>query len=87
MTGRQVIITWYRPEEKLPPEKGFYVVTFSGRYGSHTYDHVLGVAEYYKDGFGKDTWDVTGLEEYDSRTVHAWADLEPFEPRSGKKGE
>ena len=31
MTERQVIVTWYTPEEKMPPEDLFVVVTFSGR--------------------------------------------------------
>lgn len=30
MVERQVIVTWYTPEEKLPEEDVFVVVTLSG---------------------------------------------------------
>ena len=41
---RQVIVTWYTPEEKLPPDDGDVVVTFSGNYGQCSYRHALGLA-------------------------------------------
>ena len=33
MIERQVIVTWYTPEEKLPADDNFMVVTISGKVG------------------------------------------------------
>ena len=74
MIERQVIVTWYMPEEKLPPEDEDYVVTFSGKDGSITYDHVLGVGTW----FGRDGWYIRELSEDAEFTIHAWADLESY---------
>lgn len=77
LVERQVITTWHTPEEKLPPEGNFVVVTISGNTRNVTFDHALMVAEWY-DGEG---WCI---DRYDfslkgaNLTVHAWCDLEPY---------
>jgi hypothetical protein len=73
MIERQVIVTWYTPEEKLPPVGQFVIATISGK-GEHiTYDHSLTLAEWYEDGWA--LTDDTKIKEF---TVHAWCDLEPY---------
>ena len=72
---RQVIVTWYTPEERPPEEDTYTVVTFSGHYKNITYDHALGIATWADDGCG---WLLDGAPEGISFTVHAWADLEPY---------
>lgn len=78
MTERQVIVNWYRPDEKLPPEGEIVVATISGKTRNITFDHALVLAEWFDDGEG---W---AIDDYDfglkgsSLTVHAWADLEPY---------
>lgn len=73
---RQVIVTWYTPDEKLPPEDLEMVVIFSGRYGLKEYVHALGLAWYYKD----DGWLIDDMsdEESSAMTIEAWADLDPY---------
>lgn len=75
MIERQVIVTWYTPEEKLPAEGNFVVVSYSGRYGNVRCDHTFGIAEWFNDGLG---WLIEGLPDDAEITVHAWADLEPY---------
>lgn len=77
MTERQVIVTWYTPEEKLPDDDDFVVTSISGKTGNMTYDHALVVASYwYGEGWLFDGMDP---EESDANiTVHAWCDLEPY---------
>ena len=75
MIERQVIVTWYTPEEKLPPEDWYCVVSFSADDGNCHYDHALGIGVYWDDGHG---WYVEGLSDKAEFTVHAWADLDPF---------
>ena len=76
---RQDIITWYRPEEKMPPEDVYVVVIFSGKVGNRTFIHAIGTAAYYDSG-----WDVVGIDEIDytrndnSITIEAWCDLDPY---------
>ena len=72
---RQTIATWYTPEERMPEEGIFVVVTFSGKYKHTTYDHALGVANWFNDGCG---WEVDGLPERAEFTIDAWCDLEPY---------
>lgn len=73
---RQVIVTWYTPEEKLPPDDECVVVTFSGNYGLSSYIHALGLAWYYKgEGWAIDDM---GEEESDAMTIEAWCDLDAY---------
>lgn len=77
MIERQVIVTWYTPEEKLPEEDVFTIVTISGKIYNVTYDHAFAIATYYKnEGWVFDDMflDVGNRE----LTVEAWADLEPY---------
>lgn len=80
MVERQVIVTWYTPEEKLPEEDVFVVVTLSGT-GPYThYYHALMLASWSAD----DGWDVEGLDTDTTEfTVHAWCDLEPYGGMTG----
>jgi len=80
MIERQVIVTWYKPEEKLPPEDESVVVTASGTDENKIYDHALLIANYADDGCG---WIFDDFSENAEMTVHAWADLDPF---GGDKG-
>ena len=73
---KQVIVTWYTPEEKLPPEHEWVVVSFSGKDGNATYDHAIGIANYAEDGLG---WLMEVLSDDAEFTIHAWADLDPYE--------
>lgn len=73
MIERQVIVTWHTPEEKLPEEGLFVVVSFSGKAGNITYDHTFGIAEWWNDGDG---WELYNAP--DEFTIHAWCDLEPY---------
>ena len=75
MKERQVIVTWYTPEEKLPSEDEIVVVTASGEDGHMKYDHALLTASFADDGCG---WMFVGCSDDADLTVHAWADLEPF---------
>lgn len=74
MIERQVIVTWERPEDKLPPEFHTVVCTVSGKAGNITYDHAFMLMEYANDGCGWLSDDV----EFDELTVHAWCDLGPY---------
>ena len=75
MIIRQGIHTWYTPEEKIPPEGIYVVVTFSGHKGNTTYDHALAIADWIDDGEG---WMLDGFNGLDDYTIHAWCDLEPY---------
>ena len=76
---RQVIVTWYTPKEKLPPDDTSVLVTVSGRRGSCLYDRALMIGEFSQD----EGWFIEG-EELDSLTVHAWCDIEPYGFKGGK---
>jgi hypothetical protein len=72
-----VIVTWYDPAEKLPPEDECVVITFSGRRNiNHSYIHALGIGVYYEG----DGWLIDGMDddESDRMTIEAWADLDPL---------
>lgn len=76
---RQVIVTWHKPEEKLPEDGVFVVVSYSGPLGKNiTCDHALMIATWFDDGQG---WVLelgrTCLKA-NKGTIHAWADLEPY---------
>ena len=84
ITERQVIATWYTPEEKTPPEYTSVVVSISGRVGHTRFDHALEVAEYADDGCG---WMIYGMPDNEDIdiTVHAWCDIEPYGFTKGGK--
>lgn len=73
---RQVIVTWYLPKKKLPPEDEEVVITFSGKVHNVIYDHAIGIASY----FPGEGWMIDGMDENasDRMTIEAWADLEPY---------
>lgn len=75
---RQTIVTWHRPEERLPDDSCFVIVSVSGKFGHVTYDHAFAIGNYVEDDDG--WWfDDPLLERFhDDVTVHAWADLEPY---------
>ena len=74
MIEKQVLVTWYTPEEKLPPEGYMVLVTVSGTGRNVAYDHSFALAEYFDDGLG---WTLE-TDLLDDFTVHAWADIEPY---------
>lgn len=80
---RQVIVTWYKPEEKLPPEDEYVVITFSGRRNiNQSYIHALGIGVYYQG----DGWLIDGMDEIESdfMTIEAWADLDSYGMEEGR---
>ena len=76
---RQVIVTWYTPEERLPEEGIINVATVSAKIGNTTYDHAFVMAEWYDDEEG---WyfhdELLNQTRTSNVTVHAWCDLEPY---------
>lgn len=72
---RQVIVTWYTPEEKLPAEGITVVASISGRWENVTYDHAFALVEWFNDGLG---FTMSEVPERKGFTVHAWCDLEPY---------
>ena len=78
MIERQTIVTWFKPEEKMPPEHIFVVTCISFKGDHVTYDHGLVIGNWADDG---DDWifdDPLANRYKDRVTVHAWADLEPY---------
>lgn len=75
MVERQVIVTWYKPEEKLPPEGCTVVATISGKAGNVVYEKAMVMMDWASDGCG---WLSSEGLEFEELTVHAWADLEPY---------
>lgn len=77
MIERQVITTWYKPEEKTPDEGMIVVASVSGKCRNITLDHALVTAEFCKDeGWYVEPFDFTLKGAW--LKVHAWADLEPY---------
>ncbi len=76
MIERQVVVTWYKPEEKLPPEGRIVIATVSGHRHNRrvTYDHALALASWFNDGCG---WELKH-DHLDSFTVLAWCDLDAY---------
>lgn len=72
---RQVIVTWIKPEEKLPPNDVTVIATISGRAGNNHFERVLLPMEHDDDGSG--WWSMS--YDFDELTVHAWCDIEPYE--------
>lgn len=76
MIERQVIVQWNKPEDKLPEEGVFVVVTINGKWRNVTFDHALALATWWNDGEG---WEIEGYHFAPGEfTVLAWADLEPY---------
>lgn len=74
MVERQMFVTWYTPEEKLPKEGYIVVASVSGSRENVCYDHAFMLVEWYEgDGFYP-----TELDDMDDFTVHAWCDLVPY---------
>ncbi len=77
MIERQVIVSWFTPEEKLPPEGEGVVVTVNGRVRRTTYENALTMAYYYKE----DGWffedDYLNTKEAEI-AVKAWCDIDPY---------
>jgi len=79
---RQQIVTWYKPEEKLPPDGMYRYVTFSGETKDHIYYHAMGVAKCFHGWMDEPpVWVIKGLDIHDcvNCIIEAWADLEPFD--------
>ena len=68
MIEKQVIVTWYSPQEKLPEEGVIVVATISGKSRNISFDHALVTAEYY-EGEG---WCV---EDIDFTLKNAWIEV------------
>lgn len=80
MIERQVIVTWYTPEEKMPEEHFFVVATISFKAAGITYDHALVIGNWCSSeyDYGWMWCDPIADRFRDAVTVHAWADLEPY---------
>lgn len=76
MIQRQVITTWYTPEEKLPPDGVMVIATISGKVKGQNwdFDHAFAIMEYWEDS----GWEYSDGMNFDSLTVHAWCDLDPY---------
>ena len=74
---RQVIASWYKPEEKLPPaEYDAILLTVSGRGNGVVYDHAFAIGGYDpKSGWYLENLSGEILEEF---AVNAWCDIEPY---------
>ena len=78
---RQVIVTWYKPEEKLPPDDRDVIVTFSGSTRECMYIHAFGIAKCCSEcEYEKPAWGIFGFSVGESMKMHveAWADLDPY---------
>lgn len=78
LVEKQVIVNWYKPEERMPEEHYFVVACISFKSETVTYDHAMVIANWADDG---DDWifdDPLANRYKDRVTVHAWADLEPY---------
>ena len=73
MVERQVFVTWYTPEERLPKENTTVLVTVSGIGHNFSYSHAFALAEWNEP----DGWFLNDVE-LDEFTVHAWCDIEPY---------
>jgi hypothetical protein len=70
------LVTWYKPDEKHPPEGWIVLATVSGhRHDRHiTYDHAFALVEWFDDGEG---WYLTH-DYLDEFTIHAWCNVSPY---------
>ncbi len=80
MIEKQVIVTWFTPEEKLPPDEKMVIVTFTGRDGSILYDHALGMGIWCDNGDGWciSGWIIEGLSYSAEYVINAWCDLKSY---------
>lgn len=77
MIERQVFVTWYKPEEKLPLTDEIVIVTASGKIANVAFDHTFAIASYCEgEGWWLDC--AENEKDMDELTVHAWCDLEPY---------
>lgn len=74
---RRAFVTWYTPEEKLPPDGEIVIATISGKNRNVLYDHAFSLAEHY-EGDGWYTGEIDTDLKNSELTVHAWCDLEPY---------
>lgn len=81
MIERQVIVTWYTPKEKLPPEDEMVICTINGKaYGLIFENALVNLAYCTEEG-----WYSTEYE-FDELKVIAWCDLKPFQQKSRRSG-
>ena len=72
--NRQVIVTWFTPEEKLPEEDIGVLATVTARANNREFVRAILTVFYCKsEGWYELDYGFTEL------TVHAWCDLEPYE--------
>lgn len=77
--SKQAIVTWYTPDECLPPQYETVPATVSGKSRNVIFDHALVMASYCEQG----GWSIEDFCFDDQLKgswlkVHAWADLEPY---------
>ena len=71
---RQVIVTWFTPEEKLPEEDIGVLATVTARANNREFIRAILTVFYCKsEGWYELDYGFSEL------TVHAWCDLEPYE--------
>lgn len=71
---RQVIVTWFTPEEKLPEEDIGVLATVTARVKNREFIRAILTVFYCKsEGWYELDYGFTEL------TVHAWCDLDPYE--------
>ena len=72
--NRQVIVTWFTPEEKLPEEDIGVLATVTARAKNREFIRAILTVFYCKsEGWYELDYGFSEL------TVHAWCDLEPYE--------
>lgn len=72
MKERQVIVTWYTPDEKVPEEDMIVVATITGKAKSIQFNHSFALLIWSGEGWYSLDWDFEEL------TVHAWCDLKLY---------
>lgn len=73
MIERQVIVTWFTPEEKLPPEDVGVQATVTAKGGNKEFIRAIITAYYCKDeGWYELDYGFTEMK------IHAWCDLMPY---------
>ena len=72
--NRQVIVTWFTPEEKLPEEDVCVLATVTATAGNKRFIRTVLPVFYCKsEGWYELDYGFTEM------TVHAWCDLDPYE--------
>lgn len=73
MIERQVIVTWYKPDEKLPPEDIEVVCTINGKTDGVCFENAMVFLSWNKD----EGW--TSMDYFfNELEVIAWCDLEAY---------